>query len=119
VRSKAFLRPTEPKQPLWYEAEGHTVTFFYLRVDDEIARVELPCWLAARREGVDLLHAVLVDQCSKGFGYPVALQEAHEQAVITTVDRRSFAALLERAVAESGIAPAGSAKSRSKTRRSI
>jgi hypothetical protein len=119
TRSRAFLRPGEPKTQPWYEAEGHTVAFFYLRLDDEVARVELPRWMADNREGVDLLHATLLDQCGKGFGYPVALQEAHEQAVITTVDRRSFAALLEREVAESGIVPGGSAKSRSKARRSI
>jgi hypothetical protein len=119
TRSKAFLRPGEPKTQPWYESEGHMAAFFYLRLEEEVARVELPRWMADDAEGVSLLHAALVDQCAKGFGYPVALQEAHEQAVITTVDRRSFAALLEREVAESGITPAGSAKSRSKARRSI
>lgn len=119
ARSRAFLRPGEPKTPPWYEREGHAIVFFYLRLEDEVARVELPRWMADDREGIGLLHAVLVDQCAKGFGYPVALQEAHEQAVITTVDRRSFAALLAREVEESGILPGGTAKARSKARRSI
>jgi hypothetical protein len=119
ARSRTFLRASEPKAPPWYEAEGHAVAFFYLRLEDEIARVELPRWMADDRAAVDLLHATLVDQCTKGFGYPVALQEAHEQAVITTVDRRAFAALLEREVEESGILPGGTAKARSKLRRSI
>ncbi len=118
ARSKAFLRPGETTTMPWYEAEGHTVAFFYLRLDDEVARVELPLWAANDPEQVELLHAVLLDQCRKGPGYPVVLQEAHEQAVITTVDRQSFAALLEREL-EQGGTTGGSAKARSKRLRGI
>lgn len=119
ARSRAFLRPGAAKEQLWYEAEGHAVAFFYLRLDDEVARVELPRWAADDPATVGLLHAVLLDQCAKGPGYPVALQEAHEQAVITTVDRRSFTALLERELERDGGTPGGSAKARSKRMRSI
>ncbi|MFN8559491.1 MAG: DNA double-strand break repair nuclease NurA [Dehalococcoidia bacterium] len=117
--SRAFLRTDQPRTPPWYEQEGHTIAFFYLRLADEVARVETPLWLAQRPERVGLLHAALLDQCEKGPGYPVALQEAHEQAVITTVDRRSFAALLERELERAGTAFAGTAKSRSKRVRTI
>ncbi|MBI2759934.1 MAG: DNA double-strand break repair nuclease NurA, partial [Chloroflexi bacterium] len=119
TRSRAFLRSDEQAQPPWYEQEGHTVGFFYLRVANEIARVELPLWAADDPARVSLLHAALLDQCAKGPGYPVVLQEAHEQAVITTVDRRSFTALLEREIEQSGAIPHGSAKSKSKRVRSI
>lgn len=119
ARSRAFLRPGEPATPPWYEQHGHTVTFFYLRLEDEVARVELPLWAARDPAAVGLLHAVLLDQCAKGPGYPVVLQEAHEQAVISTVDRRSFAALLERELAGGAGPLAGSAKSRSKRARQI
>jgi hypothetical protein len=114
ARSSAFLRPDAAGEPLWYEAEGHAVAFFYLRVADEIARVELPLWVAQAPERIGLLHAALLDQCAKGPAYPVVLQEAHEQAVITTVDRLSFAALLERELERAGEVPGGSAKARSK-----
>lgn len=119
ARSRSFLSTSEHARPLWYEEAGHTTGFFYLRIGDEIARVELPLWEAEQPERVALLHQALVDQCAKGPDYPVALQEAHEQAVITTVDRRSFAALLERELAGNGAHPTGSAKSRSKRMRSI
>ena len=33
---------------------------------------------------------MLVKQCELGFGYPVAVSEAHEQAVITGHDREEF-----------------------------
>jgi hypothetical protein len=37
-----------------------------------------------------------MDQCAKGRGYPVALSEAHEQAVVRAADRRSFDELVRR-----------------------
>ena len=117
--SRPFLRADAADEPLWYEQHGHTVGFFYLRLEDEVARVELPLWAAEDQERVGLLHAALLDQCAKGPGYPVALQEAHEQAVITTVDRRSFAALLERELELAGETLGGSAKARSKRMRTI
>jgi hypothetical protein len=119
ARSRAFLRPGEPGTPLWYEAAGHAVAFFYVRLEDEVARVELPLWQAEDPAKVGLLHAALLDQCAKGPGYPVVLQEAHEQAVITTVDRQSFAALLEREIEQAGARPGGTAKARSKRMRRI
>lgn len=119
ARSRAFLRPGEAKASLWYEEAGHGVAFFYLRLEHEVARVELPVWAAERPETVGLLHAIVLDQCGKGPEYPVALQEAHEQAVITTVDRQSFAAMLERELEQEGSVPGGSAKSRSKRTRRI
>ena len=56
----------------------------------EIARVEVPDWLADDPELLALSHAMLVKQCELGLGYPVAISEAHEQAVITGHDREEF-----------------------------
>jgi hypothetical protein len=64
--------------------------FLYLHVSDEIARLELPAWVAADDMLVDLLVKVVVDQVKKGYGYPVALAEAHEQAVVKGPDREIF-----------------------------
>lgn len=80
----------------WYEEAGHRIAFFYLRAGDEIARVELPEWMADDPARLRLLHALLVHQAQVGPNYPVALQEAHEQAVISTTDRQAFAALIAR-----------------------
>ncbi|MGI8549710.1 MAG: DNA double-strand break repair nuclease NurA [Dehalococcoidia bacterium] len=103
-----------------YEAGGHGMRFFYLKVaGGEIGRVELPEWVAEDGAAVDLLHATVLDQCARGDGYPVVLQEAHEQAVIDIVDRRSFAALIERELERRGQFPQFSAKSISKRRRTI
>ncbi len=73
----------------------HRVYFFYLRLDEEIARVEVPQWVARDASLLNLTHALVVDQCQRGHGYPVALSEAHEQAVITGIDREDFWQLVE------------------------
>ena len=57
--------------------------FYYLNGGAETARVEVPDWLADDPELLALSHAMLVKQCQLGFGYPVAISEAHEQAVIS------------------------------------
>ncbi len=97
---------------------GHEVAFFYLRVGGDLARVELPAWAAAPAQ-IDRLHATLVDQCERCEGYPRALQEAHEQAVISSGDREQFERLLARLAGEAGIRQPANGKQHSKRRRSI
>ena len=74
------------------------VYFFYLRLEDEIARVEFPEWVALKPGLLDLIHSLVLDQCRRGQGYPVALSEAHEKAVISGADRQEFWALVEEAM---------------------
>jgi len=64
--------------------------FVYVHVRDEIARLELPAWVACDDAIVDMIVKVVVDQVKKGYGYPVALAEAHEQAVVKGPDRDFF-----------------------------
>lgn len=64
--------------------------FFYLHVQSEIVRIEIPFWIARHEELVDRIAALCLDQCSKGNGYPVALAEAHAQAVVKSPDRDFF-----------------------------
>lgn len=79
-----------------YESKGpHRVHFFYLRVGREMARVEVPRWIAEDATQVDLVHSLVYDQCVRGQGYPVALARAHEQAVVRSADRRTFERMVE------------------------
>jgi len=96
---------------------GHWVYFFYIRVDDEIARVELPQWVARDENLLNLTHALVLDQCRRGQGYPVALSEAHEQAVVTGVDRENFWQLVESLMVDEKMPSPTSAKSFSKRTR--
>jgi len=96
---------------------GHWVYFFYIRVDDEIARVEIPQWAARDENLLNLTHALVLDQCRRGQGYPVALSEAHEQAVVTGIDRESFWQLVESLMVDEKMPSPTSAKSFSKRTR--
>ncbi|MFC2067015.1 DNA double-strand break repair nuclease NurA [Chloroflexota bacterium] len=96
---------------------AHRVYFFYLRVDDEIARVEVPEWVATNEDLLNLAHALVLDQCKRGHGYPVVLSEAHEQAVVTGADRENFWQLVESSLVEEKMPASGSAKSFSKRTR--
>jgi hypothetical protein len=90
------------------------VCFFYLKLDDEVARVEVPLWVADSHELLYMVHALVMEQCRKGFGYPVALSEAHEQAVVTGADRAQFWDVVERVMREGNIGTGSSLKQRSK-----
>ncbi len=96
----------------------HSVAFFYLRtpdgVPDEMARVEMPLWIGQDEQKVGLLHALLIDQCRRGLGYPLAIMEAHEQAVIGGPERETFRQLLEAQVTAEGLPTATSGKALSK-----
>jgi hypothetical protein len=64
--------------------------FVYLNVGAEIARIEIPAWLASQADLCDALLGVMLDQADKGNGYPIILAEAHEQAVIKAADKEFF-----------------------------
>ena len=91
--------------------------FFYLQAGAEIARVELPQWVWEDPAQMDLLHSAIWDQCEVGHGYPMALSEAHEAAVVRGADRDAFYLLIERILRDSDFAETNlSAKARSKRR---
>jgi hypothetical protein len=97
----------------------HRVCFFYLHVGTEIARCEIPQWVAEDPELLSAAHALCVDQAHKGFGYPVALAEAHEQAIVRNAEKDAFFLLLERTMVTSGQRAAQTQKNVSKRARRI
>lgn len=70
--------------------------FCYLNVGREIARLEIPAWVAEDSALLDRVCQVARDQSEKGGGYPVCLAEAHEQAVIKGPDRDFFYHLINK-----------------------
>ena len=81
---------------------------------DEIARVEVPSWVADNEHLTSLTHSLILDQCRKGMGYPVAIMEAHEQAVINGHDRELFRRMIEEALEDNRLPVYTSQKARSK-----
>jgi NurA-like 5'-3' nuclease len=63
---------------------------------------------------LSLSHALVLDQCQRGQGYPVAISEAHEQAVIHASDRRLFRQMVAEALERRGLPVYTSEKERSK-----
>jgi hypothetical protein len=112
-RSELFISSSKIQQ----RYGAHRVYFFYMRVDDEIARVEIPKWVADDNGLLDLTHSLVLDQCRRGHGYPVALSEAHEKAVVTGADAENFWRLVESSMVEEHLPFTGSAKNRSKRTR--
>lgn len=102
------------------EAYGpHLIHFFYLRVGREIARVEVPRWVAEDRALVDRTHTLVYDQCMKGQGYPVALARAHEQAIVRAADRRAFLGIVEGSLLRAELPASDSRKRESKERQAV
>lgn len=121
----AALQPGERSDVFWSMSKilqhyrDHTIAFFYLHAGTEIARVEIPAWVADDPAQLDLVHAIIYDQCQRGRGYPSVLQEAHEQAVIGADERRVVEQLVEEALARLGIVMLRSAKDASKRGRFV
>ena len=113
-RSALFISPSKITKERYGE---HRIYFFYVRLEEEVARVETPRWAAENPDLLALTHGLLLDQCWRGQGYPVALSEAHEQAVVTTADRAEFWQLVESLCVEEKIPTLTSAKSFSKKTR--
>lgn len=105
------------RAPIVSRYREHEVCFFYLRLENEIARVEVPRWVAEDEGLLGLTHAFTLDQCQRGYGYPVAIAEAHEQAVVTGADREHFWGLVGRTLYRRRLPATTSAKSRSKRTR--
>ena len=114
ARSALFISPSKVVKEHYGE---HRVYFFYLRVGDEIARIEIPQWVAENEALLNLTHSLVYDQAQRGNGYPVVLSEAHEQAVVTGADRENFWKLVESTLTEEHLPGPSSVKSLSKRTR--
>lgn len=68
--------------------------FVYFNTGQEIARIEFPYWVAQAHK-IEFILSIIFDQIQKGQGYPVALSEAHEQAVVKSADRQFFYEMLQ------------------------
>ena len=110
-RSTVFLSRSEVLR----EYGDHRIVAFYVRGCGEIGRVEMPEWVAETPEWLDLIHAVVLDQCAKGGGYPIILQEAHQRAVVRMQEQEMFHRILARQIrGAGGSAPTYSGKAASK-----
>jgi NurA domain len=122
-----LLKPGE-RSPLWrssariqeFYGDDHRVHFCYLHVGSEVARVEVPEWVVEDGDDlVDRTMALIIAQVQKGYGYPVALAEAHNQAVVRGGDRTRFFSLLEQEMIKAGLRNVGTSYKEARKRGSI
>jgi hypothetical protein len=99
-RSALFISPSKIQK----HYGKHLVHFFYLKLEEEIARIEIPQWVAEDEKRLNVVHTL-------------ALSEAHEKAVITGADRENFWQMVESSLIEEHLPTLGSAKSQSKRTR--
>jgi hypothetical protein len=98
---------------------SHTIYFCYVHVGTEIARIEVPAWVAENSALLEQSLGLMLAQVQKGYGYPVALAEAHNQAVVRGGDRASFFALLEQQMIKAGLRNVGTSYKEARKRGSI
>ncbi|MEB3311794.1 MAG: DNA double-strand break repair nuclease NurA [Snowella sp.] len=121
-----FLEPGQ-RSPIWQSSarilelypESQRIYFCYVNVGTEIARIEFPAWVAQDSHLLDQSLAIMLAQVNKGYGYPVAIAEAHNQAVVRSGDRARFFALLEHQMLRSGLQNVGISYKEARKRGSI
>jgi hypothetical protein len=85
--------------------------FFYLNVGIEnipqLARVEIPAWVAEDQDLVNTLHATLLFQCrmTGSVPYPYILHRAHEIAVVGPAEREQIGAMIDIELRRNGVDP--------------
>ncbi len=119
------LKPGQ-RSPLWksnsriIELYGDQQIYFcYVHVGTEIARVEFPQWVVEDTEMFEESLGLMLAQVHKGYGYPVALAESHNQAVVRGGDRSRFFGLLERQMIKAGLKNVGTSYKEARKRGSI
>ena len=120
-----LLNPGQ-RSPLWRSSakiqdyyEEQCIYFCYLHVGTEVARVEVPEWVALDATMMTRAMSLVIAQVQKGYGYPVALAEAHNQAVVRGGDRSRFFGLLEQQMIRAGLRNVGTSYKEARKRGSI
>jgi hypothetical protein len=100
-RSALFVRGTAANSD--FRDRGHTIYFFYMNTGSDVARVEVPEWIARDPRRLGLAHAAIYDQCRCNNGYPYVLTRADELAVILGEEREALEGMVMQAMARHGL----------------
>ncbi|RDH50798.1 DNA double-strand break repair nuclease NurA [Fischerella thermalis] len=119
------LQPGQ-RGPLWRSNarildlyEDLQIYFCYVHVGAEIARIEIPAWVAENTSLFEESLGLMLAQVQKGYGSPLAIAEAHNQAVVRGGDKARFFALLERQMIKAGLRNVGTSYKEARKRGSI
>ncbi len=87
MRSTIFKSNAPINQNIPAELHPH---FFYYNTGEEVVRIEIPGYIASDNKKIDIIASLIKNQIEKGQGYPIAIAEAHNQAVVKSQDREMF-----------------------------
>lgn len=113
--------------PLWRSTadisaeygQEQEIYFSYVNLGSEVARVDMPAWTACDQTLRELAYSIILAQVQKGYGYPVALAESHNQAVVTNADRHRFFSILQSYLQRAGVSAPNLTNKETRKRRSI
>jgi hypothetical protein len=116
-RSAVFVDISPANERFAEYDPANQVCFFYLnpgRHGNQIARVDIPMWVAERPEQVAAVHALIYDQCQILGDYPYVLARADEMAVVGHQEHEELNFMIELFMQRQGIESAMTAKQHSK-----
>ncbi|MAU01783.1 MAG: hypothetical protein CL608_32000 [Anaerolineaceae bacterium] len=88
-RSAVFANISDPNDVFMAQDAANEVCFFYLNPGlsgQNIARVDIPRWVAEDEGAVTAVHSLLIDQCRIMGNYPYVIARADEMAVVGRQD---------------------------------
>jgi hypothetical protein len=96
----ALMVQQSPQNKRYHDkADSLEIAFFYLNVgqplDFQLARIEMPMWVARDPAAVDHVQALVYHQCQLMWRYPYALTRADELAVIRAHEKSQLEELIE------------------------
>lgn len=100
-RSALMVQSSPQNKDFRDKGENYEIAFFYLKVynqyTEKIVRVDIPMWVARDIKKVEILHAILINQCKlQGRNpYPYAITRADELAYVGGKDRRKLDELVK------------------------
>jgi hypothetical protein len=119
-RTALFTSNSDANDRYAAAAGGDRIAFGYAnmtqrpeQLGDVIARLEVPGWVAAQPERIDLAQAAVYADC-KLRGFPYVLDQAHELAVVRSAEKAELERMLGVAMMRRGLRPALSTKAQGK-----
>ncbi len=116
-RSKVFVNVSPPNETFTTQDAANEVCFFYLNPSSsgqQIARVDIPRWVAENPASVSAIHALIIDQCRLLGDYPYVIARADEMAVVGRQDASELNFMIDVIMERHGIRAGLTAKQGSK-----
>ena len=115
ARSVVFVDVSNTNNRFKKASRDNEICFFYLNTserndDPNIARVDVPLWIAQDEIAVQMIHELIVDQCKILGRYPYVLTRADEMAVVGKQDQAELEFRIARMMDQYGHSGSATAK---------